>query len=97
MDKKENKRLLKMSPYFQYRPKKGKKSLLFSAVSMSSSKISQDDGMKKSSGGSHHHLRSNRIYYDVSSYQKENNDKISTAKTLSTQRHQHSTFKYIKD
>ena len=47
MDKKENKRSLKHSTYFQYKPKKTKKTMLFSIPSTPSLKLSQDYALKK--------------------------------------------------
>lgn len=62
MDKKENKRSLKASPYLQYRSKKSKKSLLFSSPSVSSIKSKPQDTFRKSNTSKYIFFRSNRLY-----------------------------------
>ena len=96
MDRKENKRSLKSSPYFQHKPKKTKKPTLFSITSTPSIKASHDDALKKCQG-SNLHGRKNRINNEISIYQMENPQKLFEARTFSARRHKHSAFKNFKE
>lgn len=71
MDKKENKRSMKLSPYFQYRPKKAKKSVLFSPTSSPSLRFHQNNMLKKNTGKTANLVRSQRICQDIRSENKD--------------------------
>lgn len=66
MDKKENKRSLKYSPYFNIKPKKNKKTMLFSIPSTTSLKFIQEDMVKKIQWSTNQVVRTSRIGNEIS-------------------------------